>query len=236
MIPWRRAWQLTTVFLLGQSPWTEEPSRLQAIGLQGVGRDWSDLGYGVFVEKKKKNGKLLYNTGSSAPYSVMTFRVRWGAWGGRDVPERGDICILMADSCVLYGRNQHNIVIILQLKTNLWKMKRDCGGGGLVTKSCPTLATLPGYSVHGIFQARILKWVAISYSWGFFQPRDQTWVSCTTGRFNTVHGILQARILEWVVVPFSRGYSQPRNRIGVSYNAGGFFTSWATREKGLKTT
>ena len=104
-------------------------------------------------------------------------------------------------------------------------MERDCGSGGLVTKSCPTLATLPGYSVRGIFQARILKWVAISYSWGFFQPTDRTWVSCTTGRFNTVHGILQARILEWVVVPFSRGYSQPRNRTGVSYNAGGFFTS-----------
>ena len=33
-------------------------------------------------------------------------------------------------------------------------------------------------SGHGIFQARILEWGAISYSRGFSQPKDQTWVSC----------------------------------------------------------
>jgi len=42
---------------------------------------------------------------------------------------------------------------------------------GLVAKSCPTLATPwtvahPGSSVHGISQARILEWVAISFSRG----------------------------------------------------------------------
>ena len=35
-----------------------------------------------------------------------------------------------------------------------------------------------GSSVHGIFQARILEWVAISYSRGSSQPRDQTHISC----------------------------------------------------------
>ena len=41
-----------------------------------------------------------------------------------------------------------------------------------------------GSSVHGIFQAKILKWVAISYSRGSSPPRDQTSVSCVsyTGR------------------------------------------------------
>ena len=38
-----------------------------------------------------------------------------------------------------------------------------------VTQSCPTLSdpmdcSLPGYSVHGIFQARVLEWVAIAFS------------------------------------------------------------------------
>ena len=41
-IPWRRTWQPTPVFLPGESPWTEEPSRLQSMGLQIVGCDWSD--------------------------------------------------------------------------------------------------------------------------------------------------------------------------------------------------
>ena len=52
-----------------------------------------------------------------------------------------------------------------------------------VTQSCPTLCdptdcSLPGSSVHRIFQARILEQVAISYSRGSSQPRDQTCISC----------------------------------------------------------
>ena len=43
----------------------------------------------------------------------------------------------------------------------------------------------PGSSVHEIFQARILEWVAISFSRGSSQPRDWTRVSCTAGRFFT---------------------------------------------------
>ena len=44
----------------------------------------------------------------------------------------------------------------------------------------------PGSSVCGIFQARILEWVAISFSRGSSQPRDQTQVSFIAGRFFTV--------------------------------------------------
>ena len=38
-IPWRRTWQPTPGFLPGESPWTEEPGRLQSMGLQRVGQD-----------------------------------------------------------------------------------------------------------------------------------------------------------------------------------------------------
>ena len=60
-----------------------------------------------------------------------------------------------------------------------------------VAQSCPTLCdpmdcSLPSSSVHGIFQAIVLEWIAISFSKGSFQPRDQTWVSCTAGRLFTV--------------------------------------------------
>ena len=43
----------------------------------------------------------------------------------------------------------------------------------------------PGFSVHGISQARTLEWVAISFSRGPSWPRDQTRVSCIAGRFFT---------------------------------------------------
>ena len=65
-----------------------------------------------------------------------------------------------------------------------------CKRGCSVTKSCqdscnPLDYSLPGSSVHGIFQARILEWVAISFPMGSSQPRDQTHVSSIAGRFFT---------------------------------------------------
>ena len=42
----------------------------------------------------------------------------------------------------------------------------------------PMDGRLPGSSVYGIFQARILEWFAISFSRGSSPPRDQTSVSC----------------------------------------------------------
>ena len=59
----------------------------------------------------------------------------------------------------------------------------------LVTQSCPTLymdCSLPGSSVHGIFQARILECVAIPFSKGSSQPKDRNWVSCIAGKFFTI--------------------------------------------------
>ena len=43
----------------------------------------------------------------------------------------------------------------------------------------PTDCSPPGSSVRGIFQARILEWVVISYSTGSSQPRDWSCLSCT---------------------------------------------------------
>ena len=57
------------------------------------------------------------------------------------------------------------------------------------TKSCSILCdpmdcSLPDSSVHGISQARILEWVAISFSRGSSRPRDWTPVSCIIGRYS----------------------------------------------------
>ena len=59
-----------------------------------------------------------------------------------------------------------------------------------VAQSCPTLCdtmycSSPGFSVHGILQARTLEWEAISFSRGSSGPRDRTQVSCIAGRFFT---------------------------------------------------
>ena len=56
-----------------------------------------------------------------------------------------------------------------------------------VAQSCLTLCkpmdcSLPGSSLHGILQARVLEWVAISFSRGSSRPRDRTRVSHIPGR------------------------------------------------------
>ena len=40
----------------------------------------------------------------------------------------------------------------------------------------------PGSSVHGILQARVLEWVAISFSRGSSQPRDRTWAAAAAAK------------------------------------------------------
>ena len=58
---------------------------------------------------------------------------------------------------------------------------------GEVAQLCPTLCNpvdcnLLGFSIHGILQARILEWIAISFSRGSSRPRDQTRVFHIGGR------------------------------------------------------
>ena len=64
-----------------------------------------------------------------------------------------------------------------------------CSAAQLCLTLCdPMDCNPPGFSAHGIFQVRILEWVVISYSKGFFWSGDQTNVSCIffiVGRFFT---------------------------------------------------
>ena len=75
-----------------------------------------------------------------------------------------------------------------------------------VAQSCLTLCnpmdcSLPGSSVHGIFQARTLEWVAISFSRRSSPSRDWTQVSLIVGRCFTVWatiGITEHQILKYL--------------------------------------
>ena len=76
-----------------------------------------------------------------------------------------------------------------------------------VTHSCPTLCdpmdwSPPGSSVHGIFQARILQWVAIPFSRGYSWPRNRILISCIAGWFFTIWAIWEA--WWWKLYPDSK--------------------------------
>ena len=73
-----------------------------------------------------------------------------------------------------------------------------------VAQSCPTLCdpidcSLPGFSVYGIFQARVLEWVTIFFSRRSSRPRDWTWVSCIIGRHFTVWATREVSTNDWIV-------------------------------------
>ena len=56
-----------------------------------------------------------------------------------------------------------------------------------VAQSCPTLCdhvdcSLPGSSVHGVLQPKIVEWVAISFFRGSSRSKGRTWVTCIAGR------------------------------------------------------
>ena len=64
------------------------------------------------------------------------------------------------------------------------------------TQSCPTLdGSLPGSSIHGIFQASVLEWAAVSFSRGSSQTRDWTWVSCIADRRFTEFFLIVSKVL-----------------------------------------
>ena len=54
--------------------------------------------------------------------------------------------------------------------------------------------SLSGSSIHGILQARVLEWVAISFSRGSSQPRDQTQVSRIVGRRFTIWATREVQV------------------------------------------
>ena len=75
-------------------------------------------------------------------------------------------------------------LLACEMRNGKWKLKT------LVTRLCWTLRDLmdyspPGCSIHGILQARILEWVAMSFSRRSSQPRDRTQVFWLAGEFFT---------------------------------------------------
>ena len=58
----------------------------------------------------------------------------------------------------------------------------------------PMYCSPPGPCVHGILQAKILEWIAVPFSRGSSQPRDQTRVSYIAGRFFTAEPLVKIKI------------------------------------------
>ena len=158
-IPWRRAWQsIHSSILAWRIPRTEGPGGLRSMGSQRVGHDWSDLAHtqpGIL--QNGSPGKLIHRVTSSS------YCISHGAWALQSFVTQS----LFSDSemsCLLSKKCVH--------------------AQSHATLCHPMDCSPPGSSVHGISQARILEWVAISSSRRSYGYRDQIHVSCSscTGR------------------------------------------------------
>ena len=147
-------------------PWTEEPGGLQSTGSQRVGHDWVDstqVSTGVSGGRSGSTTVALRPAASASP---------WNLW---DVLISGPISDLLNET--LWGWDP---VISVLTGPPAWFW---CTLGFVLHaqlfQSCPTLCnpmdcSLPSSPVHGVLQARILEWVAISFSKGSSSPKEWT--------------------------------------------------------------
>ena len=144
-------------------PGTAEPGGLPSMGSHRVGHDWSDLAAAAcwFIIWNVRSWLLVpFNHTTFFPFIHMPCHLmvfyHWTLVVGTSNP--------CSDSGAYSG------LLCIHAKLLL----------------CDSMDCSPlGSSVHEIFQARILEWVAISFSRGSSQPRDRTRVYCTAGRFFT---------------------------------------------------
>ena len=99
--------------------------------------------------------------------------------------------------------------MLIQLCLTLWD-SMDC--------------RLTGSSVHGIFRARILEWVAISSPRGSSWPRDQTWVSCVSC------------ISRWILYLWATREGLPQQRKFEPYEMSIFHYFWPVTQRAVSTS
>ena len=142
-------------------PWTQEPGRLQSMGSLRVEHDSvTSLSLFTFMHwRRKQQSTPVFLPGES--------QGRWSLVG-----------------CHLWGRTELDTTEVTQQQQQQGSMSRlsnQCAR--LCVFSCVRLcdsmdSSPPASSIHGIILARILEWVAISFSRAFSLPRDQTHISC----------------------------------------------------------
>ena len=153
-------------------PWTEEPGGLQSMGSQRLKHDWSGHTHTKRHISQTPVPRLFlsFNSGVCFTGNVLKTEMRAVTFtSGKGM--RGKAWYVAQPAQML--------LLLMAIMCGQW------------LQSCLTLlnsmaCSPPGSSVHGILQATVLEWVAISFSWGSSRPRDWTCVSCI-GRWILYH-------------------------------------------------
>ena len=123
----------------------------------------------------------------------LFYQITWSASLHSEIPQR----TLMVNSCSRTGCSLHRSRWQMPLLLfSRWQMLLKRKLKVLAAQLCPTLCDPTDYSpsgssVHGILQARILEWVAISFSRASSWFRDRIWVSFIASGLSTIWANLQ---------------------------------------------
>ena len=188
--------QRTSVWAHSRRWWrTGKPGVLQSMGSQTFGHDW-------VTEEQHKSSKKQFNWKQHVKFGYNVMRIQncdkhleFTSHFSIKEPSH------TSSSSYLYLIRKPKII---QIK-NVWKIKIAWWKCAVlsemseVAQSCPTLCdpmncSLPGSSVHRIFQAIVLEWIAISFSRGSSQPRDWTRVSHIVDRRLTIWAIREVLV------------------------------------------
>ena len=140
------------------------------------------------------NGPQVYNTIFCTCVCLKASTIKKKVWMHHELMEKGmeenpSLCSL----CLGHGHQNIGILREYWYFDLLVKMT--------VVQSCLTLCNPMAYTVHGILQARILEWVAVSFSKGSSQPRDQTQVSHIAVKFFTSWATRSHQKYEFSILP-----------------------------------
>ena len=144
----------------------KNPTTMQETGVQSLG--WGD---------SLEEGMATYS-------SILAWRIPWTGEPGRiqSIGVAKSQTRLSSLAWMHASPREKCIQIHLWIFWVWWVFENVLNDGVLVTQLCPTLCnpmdcSLPGFSVHGILQARILEWVTISfYKWVAISfPNDVYW-------------------------------------------------------------
>ena len=166
-------------------PWAEEPGGLHSMGLLRVGRlsDFTFTFHFHALEKEMATHSSVLAwriTGMGEPGglpSMGSHRVGhdWSDFAAAMLYYWNKMKTKLYFRAVIYtylgifeslGTYLCKYVFVVAVPSHVLSNSRDC--------------SLPASSVHGIFQAKILQWVAIFYSREFFLPRVLTHISCVS--------------------------------------------------------
>ena len=145
-------------------PWTEDPGSRQFMRSQRAGYYWVTNTFSFLLSAAKETPLKMeiFLKNVNVSYKSIT-----SAWFSEFSP------------CLLFLRRWAALNIIPMTHFG----GKVCSPAIHLLSMCVLVTRLPGSSVHGILQARILEWVAIPFSRRSYWPRDWTQISHIAGRF-----------------------------------------------------